>query len=59
MPRMQMTPMVRFALWFLRIYLIVLLALIVLKFVRVAPSAKAQSGETNRSAPQMNTDKGR
>ncbi len=31
---MQMTPRVRFALWFLRIYLLVLLGLIVLKFAR-------------------------
>lgn len=35
MPRIQMTPMVRAALYGLRIYLVVLLALIVLKFVRV------------------------
>lgn len=34
MPRIEMTPTVRFALFFLRIYLIVLLALITLKFVR-------------------------
>ncbi len=34
MARMKMTPQVRFALWFLRIYLLVLLGLIVLKFAR-------------------------
>jgi hypothetical protein len=34
MPRIQMTPMVRLALYGLRIYLIVLLLLIGLKFVR-------------------------
>jgi len=34
MPRIEMTPTVRFALFFLRIYLIVLLGLIGLKFVR-------------------------
>ena len=34
MPRIQMTPTVRFALFFLRVYLIVLLGLITLKFVR-------------------------
>ncbi len=34
MPRIEMTPTVRFALFFLRVYLIVLLALITLKFVR-------------------------
>jgi hypothetical protein len=34
MPRIQMTPMVRLALYGLRIYLIVLMLLIGLKFVR-------------------------
>ena len=35
MPRVQMTPMVRFALYFLRVYLIVLMALLVIRFLRV------------------------
>jgi hypothetical protein len=33
MPRVQMTPMVRFALYFLRAYLILLLTLLVVRFV--------------------------
>ena len=44
MPRIQMTPMVRLALYGLRIYLIVLMLLIGLKFVRdfsAAPPAAA------------------
>jgi len=35
MPRINTTPTVRFALWALRIYLLILLSLIGLKFVRV------------------------
>ncbi len=35
MPRIKTTPMVRFALWALRIYLLILLSLIGLKFARV------------------------
>ncbi len=35
MPRLQMTPMVRYALYFLRIYLIVLLSLLVVRFLQV------------------------
>ncbi len=35
MPRVQMTRMVRFALFFLRIYLIVLLSLLVVRFIQV------------------------
>jgi hypothetical protein len=35
MPRIQMTPMVRFALYFLRVYLIVLLGLLVVRFLQV------------------------
>ena len=34
MPRVQMTPMVRFALYFLRVYLILLLTLLVVRFVQ-------------------------
>jgi len=35
MPRVQMTPTVRFALYFLRVYLVVLLALLVVRFLRI------------------------
>lgn len=35
MPRVTMTPMARFALYFLRVYLIILLALIVVRFFRI------------------------
>jgi hypothetical protein len=35
MPRIKTTPMVRVALWGLRIYLLILLSLIALKFARV------------------------
>ena len=35
MPRVQMTPMVRFALYFLRIYLLVLLSLLIVRFLQV------------------------
>ncbi|HEV2248573.1 MAG TPA: hypothetical protein VGW37_18135 [Terriglobia bacterium] len=35
MPRIKTTPMVRIALWALRVYLLILLALIGLKFARV------------------------
>lgn len=34
MPRIKTTPMVKFALYFLRVYLIALLILILVKFVR-------------------------
>ncbi len=44
MPRIEMTRTVRFALFFLRVYLIVLLGLITLKFVRTfaAPAPAPQ-----------------
>lgn len=35
MPRIKMTRTVRFALWALRIYLLILLTLIAIKFIRV------------------------
>ncbi len=35
MPRVQMTPMVRFALYFLRFYLVLLLALLVVRFLKI------------------------
>ena len=38
MPRIKTTPMVKAALWALRIYLLVLFSLIILKFTRVFSS---------------------
>jgi hypothetical protein len=35
MPRVQMTPMVKFALYFLRVYLVVLLVLLLIRFLRI------------------------
>ncbi len=35
MPRVKMTPMVKFALYFLRVYLVFLMIMIVVKFIRV------------------------
>jgi hypothetical protein len=35
MPRIKVTPMVRFALYFLRIYLIILFALLVFRFLQI------------------------
>jgi hypothetical protein len=35
MPRVQMTPVVRFALYFLRLYLVVLLILLLVRFLEV------------------------
>lgn len=32
MPRVQLTPFAKFALWFLRIYLLALLTLLILRF---------------------------
>ncbi|MGA8655996.1 MAG: hypothetical protein WB586_07575 [Chthoniobacterales bacterium] len=43
MPRIKMTPTVRVALWTLRIYLLVLLTLIAIKFIRVFSSGTDQS----------------
>jgi hypothetical protein len=46
MPRIKTTPMVKAALWALRIYLLVLLSLIVLKFARVFSGSPKQDGAT-------------
>ncbi len=35
MPRVKMTPVVRFALYFLRIYLLLLLTLLLVRFLRL------------------------
>ena len=62
MPRINTTPTVKIALWALRIYLLVLLALIGIKFVRVFSAQKANdsapavsaatNGATNQPSPQ-------
>jgi len=46
MPRIKTTPMVRIALWALRIYLLVLLSLIGLKFARVFSGSQKQNSST-------------
>jgi hypothetical protein len=46
MPRIHTTPMVRIALWALRIYLLILLSLIGLKFARVFSNSHKQEGPT-------------
>ncbi|MCX5673392.1 MAG: hypothetical protein NTX87_00130 [Planctomycetota bacterium] len=42
MPRVQMTRTTRFALYFLRIYLIAMLVLILVKFIRILGSGAPQ-----------------
>ncbi len=52
MPRVQMTRSVKFALYFLRVYLLILLTLIVLKFVRVfaaKPAAAPRPPESSQT----------
>ena len=51
MPRIHTTPMVRIALWALRVYLLILLSLIGLKFVRVFTSRRARPPAPRRSKP--------
>ena len=56
MPRIKTTPMVRIALWALRIYLLILLSLIGLKFVRVfSGSKKPDSPITGTQVAQTNS----
>jgi hypothetical protein len=50
MPRINTTPTVRAALWALRIYLLILLSLIGLKFVRVFSSSTKQDNTTKGAA---------
>lgn len=58
MPRIKTTPTVRVALWAIRIYLLILLALIGVKFLRVfahapkqpGPAAHAQAGPPGADA---------
>ena len=52
MPRIKTTPMVKIALWALRIYLLILLSLIGLKFTRVfSGSSKDQPPRTATPTP--------
>jgi hypothetical protein len=46
MPRIKTTPMVRIALWALRIYLLILLSLIGLKFTRMYSQSKKDATAT-------------
>jgi hypothetical protein len=55
MPRIKTTPMVKAALWALRIYLLVLLSLIVLKFARVFSGSPKQHS-ANSGAPSIVTN---
>jgi hypothetical protein len=50
MPRVQTTPMVKVALWGLRIYLIVLLSIILLSFIRKVQSEKAAPAPADTKA---------
>ncbi len=47
MPRIQMTPLVRWSLYFLRLYLVFLLVLILLRFLRV------HRAHTHAAAPDI------
>ena len=50
MARIKTTPMVRFALWALRIYLLILLTLIGIKFARVFSGSHLQASEAASAA---------
>ncbi len=54
MPRIKTTPTVRVALWALRIYLLILLALIGLKFARVF----SRSGSQEKPPAATSTEPG-
>ena len=57
MPRIKTTRTVRFALWALRIYLLILLLLIGIKFVRVfASSHKTDNAATSPAAKAAPTN---
>ena len=49
MPRIKTTPTVRIALWALRIYLLILLSLIGLKFARMYTQSKKGNGAAETS----------
>jgi len=50
MPRIKTTPMVKAALWALRVYLLILLSLIVLKFTRVFSGSRQPDSPTPNPA---------
>jgi hypothetical protein len=50
MARIKTTPMVRFALWALRIYLLILLTLIGIKFARVFSGSHPQANDAAGAA---------
>ncbi len=58
MPRIKTTPMVRAALWALRIYLLVLLGLIALKFARVYTRHQRNAAAPAASGQAEGADKG-
>ena len=58
MPRIKTTPMVRLALWALRIYLLVLLSLIGLKFARMYSQSK-QDSKAGTAAPKAPVEAGK
>jgi hypothetical protein len=55
MPRIKTTPMVKAALWALRIYLLILLSLIGLKFTRVF-SSSGKDEKPSAPAPAQTND---
>jgi hypothetical protein len=56
MARIKTTPMIRFALWALRIYLLILLVLIGIKFARVfSASHKQDNADPSPAAESMMT----
>ncbi len=54
MARLKMTPMVRIALWALRLYLLVLLSLIALKFSRGFAERKSEGESATAAAAATN-----
>jgi len=55
MAHIKTTPMVRFALWALRIYLLILLVLIGIKLARVFSSSHQQDADTTNPATAVVT----
>jgi hypothetical protein len=55
MPRIKTTRTVRFALWALRIYLLILLMLIAIKFARVFSSSQKQGNAVTASQTTVGT----
>jgi hypothetical protein len=61
MPRIKTTPTVRIALWALRIYLLILLSLIGLKFARMYSQSRndSKAAETTATKPDASSAPGR